>query len=265
MIRAQQATCYLIDIEGVLVRDKRYVPIAGAVAWFNNLAQQGIKTCLVSNNTTHWPHELIDDLVKAGFMVTPSQLVSALTIGMELLCTWGKKKILWLGAPRLRDYWQEHGFELVGEETCQAVVLGLNPELQIADLQRALPSLLDAGAELVALHRNIFYLDSAGQRRFGPGAWCAALETAAANKPAICVGKPAERIYREALKRVGASADKVLFVSDDPVADLITAKRLGMQTAMVLSGKHADCGVLGSMDQQDWPDIICTSVAELGW
>jgi len=44
---------YLIDIEGVLVRDKRYEPIAGSVAWLNGLHARGIDFCLVSNNTTH--------------------------------------------------------------------------------------------------------------------------------------------------------------------------------------------------------------------
>jgi hypothetical protein len=31
----------------------------------------------------------------------------------------------------------------------------------------------------------------------------------------------------------------------------------------VLSGKHADCGVLGRLDQQDWPDLIVDSLADL--
>jgi ribonucleotide monophosphatase NagD (HAD superfamily) len=77
------------------------------------------------------------------------------------------------------------------------------------------------------------------------------------------VGKPAEPIYHEALKRVGTAPAECLFVSDDPVADLVTAGRLGMRTAFVLSGKHADHAVLGRLDQDDWPDLVCGRLADI--
>lgn len=246
---------YLVDIEGVLVRDKRYQPIEGSPAWFNGLAERGLAVCLVSNNTTHRPEELIADLRAAGFAATPQQLVSALELGASLLASWGKRRLRWLGTPRLAPWWRERGFALEGDGPCQAVVLGVNPELAVADLDAALASLRDDGAELVALHRNLFYLDAHGQPRLGPGAWCAALAAAARHEP-VTIGKPHERIYREALKRIGVPAGEVLFISDDPQADLVTAKRLGMGTAFVLSGKYPDHAILGRMDQGDWPDII---------
>jgi HAD superfamily hydrolase (TIGR01450 family) len=258
-----QRTCYLIDVEGVLVRDKRYQPIEGSVAWFNGLAQRGIRACLVSNNTTHRPEEQVAVLTAAGFDVRPEQLVSALNLGQDLLARCGKRRVLWLGHPRLVSYWQERGFTLVKSGACDAVVLGVNPELSIADLERALPALLDHGADLVALHRNIFWLDEQGERRLGPGAWSAALEGLTRLEGAVCMGKPSERIYREALERIGATAAEALFIADDPVADLVTAKRMGMVTAFVLSGKYADHGILAQLDQEDWPDLIAERPAVL--
>ncbi len=253
-------TSYLVDIEGVLVRDKRYEPVPGALEWFNGLPARGISRVLVSNNTTHTPERLVDDLARAGFDVEPEMLVSALVAGAELLGSWGKQRLIWLGVASLADWWREQGFELVDGGACDAVVLGLNPALSVADLDRALPALVDHDAELVALHRNHFYLDDKGMRRFGPGFHCAGLETVARN-PAVVVGKPRERIYREALKRVGAEPGNALFISDDPVSDLVTARRLGMGTAFVLSGKYADHGVLARLDQEDWPDIIADGPA----
>ncbi len=248
---------YLVDIEGVLVRDKSYQPIPGSVAWLNGLGARGVALCLVSNNTTHRPAELVEDLRAAGFVVSSDQLVCALEIGADLLRRWQKQRLLWLGTPRLADYWRHEGFTLVTEGVCDAVVLGANAALEVADLNRALPSLIDHEAELVALHRNLFFLDKTGRRRFGPGAWCAALETVLPSGRAVCVGKPGERIYREALKRVGVEPAEALFISDDPVADLVTAKRMGMGTAFVLSGKYSDHGILGRLAQEEWPDVIC--------
>ena len=252
----------LLDIEGVLVRDKRYAPVPGAVAWLEAVAERGVPFALVSNNTTHPPSALASALAGAGFPVTEERLVSALAVGARLLQGWGKTRLLWLGQPDLADWWEEQGFTLVDSGAADAVVVGLNEQLRVEDLDRALPALVDHGAELVALHRNLFYLDSRGERRFGPGFYVAGLARAAREEPVV-VGKPHERIYREALRRLGVPAAETLFVSDDPEADLVTAGRLGMTTAFVLSGKHADAAVLGRLDQQEWPDIIAASLADV--
>ena len=254
---------YLIDIEGVLVRDKRYTPIVGSVAWLSALREAGTPFCLVSNNTTHRPADLIADLVAAGFPVTEDHLVGALDLGRRWLQERGSQRILWLGTESLATYWQDQGFCLVEDETCQAVVLGANTALTVADLDRAMQPLLNQGADLVCLHRNPFFLDETGVRRLGPGAWAAALEAVGGQGQVITVGKPAEKIYNEACKRIGMDPAEILFISDDPVNDLVTAGRLGMATAFVLSGKHDDHRVLGSLTQEDWPDIICNSLDDI--
>ncbi len=253
----------LVDIEGVLVRDKAYRPLAGAVAWLEDLDRRGVPWCLVSNNTTDVPENLVRRLADAGFPVTGERFLGALELGVRRLRERGRRDILWLGHPQLRGWWEEQGFAHAGADTCDTVVLGLNPELAVADLDAALPALLDRGVELLCLHRNLFWLDAEGRRRLGPGAWAAALEALGGTGGIVTVGKPAETIYLEALKRVAAAPADTLFISDDPVADLVTAGRLGLRTAFVLSGKHADHAVLGRLDQDDWPDLVCASLADI--
>lgn len=254
---------YLIDIEGVLVRDKRYQPIAGAVDWLTALQAGNTPFCLVSNNTTRRPEELIADLVAAGFPVTIDHLVGALDLSRRWLQERQKRLLMWLGTPDLAGYWQDAGFELVSAGSCDAVVLGVNGRLEVADLDRAVAPLLDEGTDLVCLHRNAFYLAENGERRLGPGAWSAALAAVGGAGRVITVGKPSEKIYNEALKRIGVAAGEVLFISDDPVNDLVTARRLGMTTAFVLSGKYSDHAVLGKLAEDDWPHIICHSLGDI--
>ncbi len=275
---------YLCDVEGVLVRDKGYRAVPGSVAWFNRLAARGIASCLVSNNSTHTPAELGEALRAAGFAVAPERIVTALELAAGRLASDGRRRLLWLGHPRLAGWWRERGFTLVGEPPpggaagaaggapggataaggeADAVVLGVNPTLGVPELERALGCLLAGQTALIALHRNHFWLDERGERRLGPGAWCAALETAA-GCAAVTIGKPEEPIYREALERVGVAAPEALFISDDPLADLPTAKRLGMGTAFVLSGKHADHAVLRRLEQAEWPDVICDRPEHVG-
>ena len=263
MPRPRRFGAFLIDVEGVLVHDKRYQPVAGSVDWITRLVERSVPFCLVSNNTTHRPEDLIADLIAAGFPVVEQHLVGALGLGVRLLHQDDRTRINWLGTPRLAPYWRAQGFTLVEDGPCDAVVLGVDSGLSVARLEQALPQLHDHGADLVCLHRNLFYLDEAGRRRLGPGAWCGALQALVTTGAVLTVGKPEPPIYREALERIGASARETLFISDDPLSDLRGAKRLGLPTALVLSGKYRDHGVLGQLDQQEWPDYICSRLADL--
>ena len=254
---------WLIDIEGVLVRDKSYQPVPGSVVWLNALAEEGAPYCLVSNNTTDRPKDLVARLAGLGFRIERKHLVGALELGVQWLRERGKQRILWLGTPALAGFWAEEGFVPDAVEDCQAVVLGVNPCLEVAGLDRALGPMLEQGADLVCLHRNLFYLDENGRRRLGPGAWAGSLEALAGAGEVVTMGKPEEKIFQEALKRIGIPPEKALFISDDPSADLVTAGRLGMGTAFVLSGKYTDHTVLGRLDQEDWPDIVCARPADI--
>jgi HAD superfamily hydrolase (TIGR01450 family) len=263
MKRPGRIKAYLIDIEGVLVRDKRYEPVPGAVEWLNQLVSAGRPFCLVSNNTTHRPTDLVGALSEVGFPVAEENLVGALGLGMRWLRERGKSRIKWLGIPGLAGYWLEEGFELVENGPCEAVVLGANPELSIAALDGVLDPVLEDGADLVCLHRNLFYLDRNGRRRLGPGAWAASLEALGGGGRVVTVGKPSERIYLEGLKRVAVAPSEALFISDDPISDLVTPGRLGMRTAFVLSGKYPDHGVLARLEENDWPDIVCSRMSDI--
>ena len=254
---------WLIDIEGVLVKDKRYQPVPGSLEWFNGLVEAGTPLCLVSNNTTHRPADLVGRLAELGFKVSLEDLVGALGLSLQWLRERGRRRILWLGDPGLESFWQEEGFTTAGPDPVQAVVLGANSRLNTTDLDLALEPLLEQGADLVCLHRNLFFLDEHGRRRLGPGVWAAGLEALEGAGQIVTVGKPADRIYNEALKRVGVEAAEALFISDDPISDLVTAGRLGMTTAFVLSGKFPDHAVLGRMDQEQWPHIVCRRPADV--
>ena len=247
----------LIDIEGVLVVDKSYRPVPGAVAWLNGLADRGISWCLVSNNTTHRPADLVADLQRAGFMVHDHQLVGALGTAVALLQERNCRRLGWLGAPALTPWWSEMGFELVPDtdEICDAVVLGVSPGLDLPQLDLAMARLRQ-GAALVCLHRNRFWLDADGRPRLGPGAMAAALEMAVPGLVTFTAGKPEPAVYHAALNSLGGNPAEALFISDDPFTDLVGARNLGMATAFVLSGKYSDREVLEELPPHLRPDLV---------
>ena len=82
MKKPTAAKAYLIDIEGVLVRDKRYRPVPGAVDWLTSLVAAGRPFCLVSNNTTHRPADLVGDLFDLVFLQYQLKVYAVSTKGV---------------------------------------------------------------------------------------------------------------------------------------------------------------------------------------
>jgi len=250
-------SCFLIDVEGVLVLDKSYRPVPGAVEWLNGLAAQGVRWRLVSNNTTHRPADLVAALQRVGFAVEREDLVGALQVGLQMLRDEGRRELGWFGARDLRPWLESQGFTPVmpSAPSCDAVVLGVCPDLRLADLDRAL-GWLRAGAELLCLHRNRFWLDAFGNARLGPGAWAAALEAAVPEARSRTAGKPEPAVYEQALESLGAAPAEALFISDDPFTDLVGARRLGLATVLALSGKYRDREVLATLAADQQPDLV---------
>jgi HAD superfamily hydrolase (TIGR01450 family) len=255
---------YLIDIEGVLVADKRYEPVPGVVEWLDGLDGRGIRWRLVSNNTTHTPDDLVAALARAGFAVAAEHLVGAFGTGVAMLRERGWHDIGWLGHAGLAGWLADQGLRPVAPEAtdCDAVVLGVAPDLELGDLDRALGR-LRRGAALVCLHRNRFWLDAEGRARLGPGALAAALTTAVPEVQVVTVGKPEPAVYRAALDSLGGTGDQALFISDDPFTDLVGARRLGLATVFVLSGKYPDASVLDELPVDQQPDRVLERADQL--
>ena len=263
MNRPGPVKAFLIDVEGVLVWNKAYHAIEGAAAWLAELRAREIPFCLISNNTTRSPGDQLRALREAGFDLEEHHLINALEVGARWLRERGRERILWLGHPDLEPFWRDQGFTLDDTKDCQAVVLGAHPDLATDRLGEALEPLLANGADLVCLNRKPWFHDMEGRRRFGAGVWAAALEALKGAGRVVTVGKPAETIYHDGLKRVGTAPSDTLFISDDPPDDLVTAGRLGMRTAFVLTGRFPDHAVLGRLDEKDWPDVIVSGLEDI--
>ncbi len=240
--------------------------MAGAVAWFNGLAARGIRpSALVSNNTTHRPEDLVAALRARRVRGDPGTTWSGRWPPAWAGCaSEGWRRLNWLGAARLRPWLREQGFGFTDEVPgpCDAVVLGVSPELTLAQLDQAMAQLRQ-GAVLVCLHRNRFWLDRAGRPRLGPGAFAAALTAAVPSATCLTVGKPEPAVYREALKSLGGKPSEALFISDDPFTDLVGAHQLGIATVFVLSGKYPRADVLEELPRGQRPDLVLQRADQL--
>lgn len=252
----------LLDVEGTLVADKRYQPVEGAVEFIRRLREARLPLRLITNNTTDSRTSLLDKLRGAGFDFTIDELHTCIAAAATHLKAAGTVRCLILGAKTLREMFVEEGFAVVEASEVDAVIVGLDTELTYERLRLACDAVGRNGAALIALHRNRLFVDSEG--RFAPsvGAIVEAIAYTTQVEP-ILIGKPSPAYFQQALDDLGLPAESVLVVSDDPFSDLAGAKRMGLATAFVLSGKYRDPSVVKLVPEAERPDMVTGALGEL--
>lgn len=253
--------CFLIDIEGTIVKDKSYAPVEGVVEWLRKVKSSGKKFSLVSNNTTHPPDELLSLLQSKGFDLDEDNLDTCMKVTAEWLRKKNIKSCFVLGNEALKNYLKEERMEVKENGSVQAVIVGLDEELNFQKLKTATRALVENNACLVALHANKIYGDSKGEIAPSVGVVVKALEYAS-GKRGLIMGKPSIDFYRSVLRRLGTKPENSLMISDDLLSDLVGAKKLRIKTAFVLSGKY-DRSILKSLDKKRRPDYVYKSIAEI--
>jgi HAD superfamily hydrolase (TIGR01450 family) len=252
----------LLDVEGVLVADKRYRPVAGAPEFVARMRRQQLPMRLITNNTTDAPPALLAKLRDAGFDFAPHELYTCTTAAVRYLRREGAARCLVVGSEALRGLLAEAGLHPLDHSRVDAVVVGLDTRLTYERLRLACEAILDHGARFVALHRNRLFPDDQGRRSPSVGPIVAALVEATRQQPVV-VGKPSAEFYAPALADLDLPSDRVLVVSDDPFSDLVGALWMGMRAAFVMSGKYTDPDVLKGFDSHEQPNVVVPAIADL--
>jgi len=118
------------------------------------------------------------------------------------------------------------------------------------------------------MHATAIYAKN-GKRYPGVGAILEMLKFAT-NKEYEIIGKPSLNFYTKALEKLKNIDKKVDFediiiISDDVKGDLVGAKKLGMKTAFVLSGKFKKGDeILPLLKDEEKPDFVFKDIGEAG-
>lgn len=253
---------FLLDVEGTLVADKRYQPVAGAVEFIHRLRQAHVPLRLITNNTTDSKSSLADKLGNAGFDFTTDELHTCIAAAVRHLRSIGATRCLVLGPDALRQAFTRDGFAVLDGSQVDAVVVGLDTDLTYERLRLACDAVGRGGASLVALHRNRLFIDAHGRLSPSVGAIVEAIRYATRVEPTL-IGKPSPAYFQQVLDDISLSAESVLVVSDDPFSDLVGAKQMGMRAAFVLSGKYRERSVIDSIPARERPDLVVDAIGDL--
>lgn len=244
----------LLDIDGVLAVS--WEPLPGAIETVAWLREHEVPFRLITNTTTHTRVHLARTLMDAGISVSPEEIVTAVvaTAGYLREARPGARAFVLSDGDARVDL---EGVELV-EDGVDVVVLGGAYEgFDYPTMNRVFRMLMD-GAELVAMHRNLYWRTSEGWQLDG-GAYVAGLEEATGRRATVC-GKPAEAYFGSALAQIGVPAARAAMVGDDLVNDVLGAQAAGLTGVLVRTGKFRAEDLERSTEA---PDLVIDSIADL--
>ncbi|HEX6331434.1 MAG TPA: TIGR01458 family HAD-type hydrolase [Actinomycetota bacterium] len=244
----------LLDIDGVLVSSWR--PLPGGPEAVDMLRREEIPFRLITNTTTHTRNDLAKTLAAAGIDVAPNEIVTAVVAAAaHLRNEHPNARAFVLCDGDARD--DLEGVEIV-EDGADVIVLGGAYEgFDYPTLNHVFRMLMD-GAELVAMHRNLYWRTDEGWRLDG-GAYVAGLEEATGRRATVC-GKPAKAYFASALSQIGVPPERAAMVGDDVENDVLAAQAVGLTGVLVRTGKFRR----EDLERADGrPDVILDSALGL--
>jgi HAD superfamily hydrolase (TIGR01450 family) len=264
---------FVLDVDGVLVLRGR--PIPGALEAVVQLTERRVPFRVVTNYSSVHRETLAERFRAAGASIDAGLIVTAASAAaVHTAAAHPDEPIYVLGAPdALREFEGQHlltpADAAAPGATAGAVVIGdAGDGLSFANLDIAF-RLIRGGAAFIAMHRNPWWLTPQGVT-LDSGAAVAGLEYALGRR-AIVLGKPSALPFRQALQALRADlgerrlpAGSVAMVGDDLLADLAPARRVGMRTVLVLSGKVDAAGIDEAIRNARFtPDLVAPSIAEV--
>jgi HAD superfamily hydrolase (TIGR01458 family) len=248
----------LIDIDGVLTVS--WTPLPGAVEAVTAIREAGLPLALVTNTTSRTRRRIADTLTDAGFPIGPEDVLTApAATAAHLREHRPDAACLLLNSGDVDE--DLEGVRLVhGPDARPDVVVvgGAGPEFDYAALNDVFGH-LQRGAELLAMHRNLFWRTDAGLQ-LDSGAFLLGLEQAA-DTEAVVLGKPAAEFFAAALRSLDVTAAETMMVGDDVESDVLGAQAHGLTGVLVRTGKFrpdAEDGIDGHR-----PQHVVDSIADV--
>jgi len=238
----QRYKAFLLDIDGVLVRGGKAIP--GAAAALEELRKIG-PVLLLTNNSTKSRQGTAERLSAAGIPARPEEVLPSSYLAAQFLRErFGSVRFWHIGESGILEEMCAAGHVPVGPMEAEWIVVGLDRDVNYEKLTLALRALL-RGARLLATNEDATFPTPEGLIP-GAGAIVGALR-GMGFPPEFVVGKPSPIAFEIALGLLRAKPEEVLMIGDRVDTDVAGAAKLGMDTALVLSGVAKEEDIQGDL------------------
>ena len=223
---------FMFDVDGTLILSNRslggYTALPGAVEVLTALRARDIPYVLLTNGSAYPTAEQAARLRGLGLPVEDAQMLTPSSVAADLMQRHQIKRALILGTPGVGHALAEVGIETVftGDahaESADAVYIGWHPDCGMKDIESACKAIWNGAALYVA--SDVPFFASAGGRAMGYSFAITAAVRRLTKAPMILTGKPSLQALRFVARKLGVPMRSVGVVGDDPVVEIIMARR----------------------------------------
>ena len=224
-------SCWLTDMDGVLVREERAIP--GAPEFIAALEQHGRRFLVLTNNSIFTARDLRARLLASGIDVPEESIwTSALATAQFLADQAQGGSAYVIGEAGLTSALHDDGFILT-ESDPDYVVLGETRTYSFEAITKAI-RLIEKGARFIATNPDVTGPSPEGSLP-ATGSVAALISRATGVQPYF-VGKPNPLMMRSALNQIDAHSESTVMVGDRMDTDVIAGIEAGLRTVLVLTG-----------------------------
>jgi NagD protein len=229
--RRREIKSYLMDMDGVLVREEHAIP--GADEFIAKLRAKELPFLVLTNNSIYTPRDLSARLRANGIDIGEADIwTSALATARFLEDQRPGGSAYVIGEAGLLTALHSAGYTMT-EADPDYVVLGETRTYSFERITQAI-RLIEGGARFIATNPDV-----TGPSVHGPlpatGA-VAALITKATGIEPYFVGKPNPLMMRSALNAIDAHSESSAMIGDRMDTDIVSGMEAGMETILVLTG-----------------------------
>ncbi|MCC6532448.1 MAG: HAD-IIA family hydrolase [Burkholderiales bacterium] len=182
---------------------------------------------VLSNNSSHSPAGLADELARLGLRVAAERIVLAGAETVRLLAAEQPgARVMLIASPVLERLATHAGLVSIDEQP-DFVVLARDERFSYERLARA-ANALRRGAQLIAANADLTHPGPDGTIVPETGALFAALRACCPDIACRVIGKPEPCLFMQALRILGTRPERTLVIGDNPATDGLGAKRSGM-------------------------------------
>ena len=239
----------MFDLDGTLVLSDKsltgYQVLPGAIEVLVELNMRGIPFVALTNGSAYPPAQQAPKLRAIGLPISDEALLTPSTVAADLMPRRGVKRALVLGTPGVGRPLAEAGIQILfsdhpNAERVHAVYIGWHPDCTMKDIEVAAKAIWN-GAELYVASDVPFFATAAG-KTIGYSHAIAAAVRKLTHAPMILTGKPSLHALRLVAKKLKIPMCRVGIVGDDPLVEMIMARRggaigFGVTTGMA-SARH---------------------------
>ena len=238
----------LFDVDGTLLLSDRalsgYQLLPGAIEVLTTLKARQVPFAMLTNGSAYPPQEQAAKLRAAGLPVDDGQMITPSSIAADYLQGRGIRRALVLGSAGVGQALRDAGIETVhtgesGATEVGSVFVGWHPECGMKDIETACQAIW-RGAELCVASDVPFFATRQG-RTIGYSFAITAAIRRLTHAPMTLTGKPSLRALRFVAKRLGVPMRALAVVGDDPIVEVLMARRGGATALAVTTGTtHRD-------------------------